>query len=89
MPTVAEGGVPGYAIENSWGLFVPRSVPSAIVSRVNAEVVRIHKLQDVKDRYAVLGLEAVTSSPEQFRNYIETETAKYSKIIKATGAKVD
>jgi tripartite-type tricarboxylate transporter receptor subunit TctC len=89
MPTVAEGGVPGYAIENSWGLFVPRNVPPAVVSKLNAEVVRIHQLQDVKDRYAVLGLEAVTSSPQQFTQYIETEAAKYSKIIKATGAKVD
>jgi tripartite-type tricarboxylate transporter receptor subunit TctC len=89
MPTVAEGGVPGYAIENSWGLFVPRNVPPPIVIKLNSEVVRIHQLQDVKDRYAVLGLEAATSSPDQFRRYIEAEAAKYSKIIKATGAKVD
>ena len=89
MPTVAEGGVPGYAIENSWGLFVPRNVPSEIVARLNAEVIRIHELQEVKDRYGVLGLEAVTSTPEQFAQYIRNESAKYSKIIKATGAKVD
>jgi tripartite-type tricarboxylate transporter receptor subunit TctC len=89
MPTVAEGGVPGYAIENSWGLFAPRSVPPAIVAKLNAEVVRIHELRDVRDRYALLGLEAVTSTPEKFAEYIRTEAAKYSKIIKATGAKVD
>lgn len=59
------------------------------MARLDAEVIRIHELQEVKDSYGVPGLEAVTSTPEQFAQYIRNESAKYSKIIKATGAKVD
>ena len=89
MPTVAEQGIAGYAIENSWGMFARTGTPRPLIMRLNAEMVRIHALPDVRERYANLGLEAVTSTPEGFRKIIETDTAKVGKIIKATGAKVD
>ena len=89
MPTVAEQGVAGYAIDNSWGMFARRGTPPPIIARLNTEMVRIHALPDVRERYANLGLEAVTSTPEGFRKIIETETEKFGKIIKATGARVD
>lgn len=89
MPTVAESGVPGYAIENSWGVFAPKKVPLEIITKLNAEIVRVHNLQDVRDRYASLGLEAVSSTPQGFVKIIQADDAKLSKIIRATGAKVD
>jgi len=89
MPTVAESGVPGYALENSWGVFAPKGVPKPIVAKLNAEIVRVHNLQDVRERFVSLGVEAISSTPEQFAEVIRTDAAKFSKIIKATGAKVD
>jgi tripartite-type tricarboxylate transporter receptor subunit TctC len=89
MPTVAESGVPGYAIENSWGVFAPKKVQKDIVAKLNAEIVRVHNLPDVRERYASYGLEAVSSTPERFAEIIRSDDAKLSKIIKATGAKVD
>lgn len=89
MPTVAEAGVPGYALDNSWGVFAPRRVAKNIVAKLNAEVVRIHGLREVRERYAGLGLEAVTSTPEKFAEFIKSDAAKFEKIIKFTGAKVD
>jgi tripartite-type tricarboxylate transporter receptor subunit TctC len=89
MPTVAESGVPGYAVENSWGVFARKGVPKDIVSKLNTEIVRVHNLQDVKDRYASLGLESVSSTPERFADFIRADEAKYSKIIRETGAKVE
>jgi tripartite-type tricarboxylate transporter receptor subunit TctC len=89
MPTVAESGVPGYAIDNSWGVFARRSVAPGIVAKLNAEIVRIHELHEVRERYASLGLEAVSSTPQKFSQVIEADAGKLSKIIKATGAKVD
>ena len=89
MPTVAESGVPGYAIENSWGVFAPKKVQKDIVAKLNAEIVRVHDLPDVRERYASYGLEAVSSTPERFAEIIRSDDAKLSKIIKATGAKVD
>jgi tripartite-type tricarboxylate transporter receptor subunit TctC len=89
IPTVAESGVPGYAIENSWGVFARKGVPQPIVTRLNTEVVRVHNLQEVKDLYAKFGLEAVSSTPAGFAKIIQADEAKLSRIIKATGAKVE
>ena len=87
--TVAEAGAPGYALENSWGVFAPKRVPAEIVAKLNAEIVRAHNLRDVRDRYALLGVEATPSTPEQFARVIRSDAAKFSKIIKDTGAKVE
>lgn len=89
MPTVAESGVAGYAINNSWGVFARRGTPRPVIAKVNAEIVRIHALPEVRERYASYGLEAATSTPEEFRGIIQSEAAKLGKIIKATGAKVN
>ncbi|MBX3665440.1 MAG: tripartite tricarboxylate transporter substrate binding protein [Burkholderiales bacterium] len=89
MPTVAESGVAGYALDNSWGVFARRGTPRPIVTKVNAEIVRVHALPDVRERYASLGLEAVTGTPAEFRRFIEAEATKFGRIIKETGAKVD
>lgn len=89
MPTVAESGVPGYALDNSWGVFARQSTPRPIIAKLNAEIVRIHALPDVKTRYAGFGLEAVSSTPDEYRRFIQSEAEKFGKIIKATGAKVD
>lgn len=89
MPTVAESGVPGYAIENSWGVFAPKKVPKEVIAKLNTEIVRVHGLHDVRERYASFGLEAVSSTPDAFARIIQADDAKLSKIIKATGAKVD
>ena len=89
MPTVAESGVPGYALDNSWGVFAPARTPKALVARLNAEIVRVHALADVKERYALFGLEAISSTPGEYAEFIRTDAAKFSKIIQSTGAKVD
>ena len=89
MPTVSESGVPGYAVDNWWGLLAPRNVPKSIVSKLNAEIVRVHALPDVRERYAALGLEATSSTPEEFGRYMKTEAEKFGKVIRESGAKVD
>ena len=89
MPTVAESGVPGYALDNSWGVFAPARTPKALVDKLNAEIVRVHALADVKERYALFGLEAISSTPGEYAEFIKSDTAKFSKIIQSTGAKVD
>ncbi|HEY6026933.1 MAG TPA: tripartite tricarboxylate transporter substrate binding protein, partial [Pseudolabrys sp.] len=63
MPTVAESGVPGYALENSWGIFAPKGLPKKLVTTLNTEIVRVHKLKDVRERFVSLGVEATSSTP--------------------------
>jgi tripartite-type tricarboxylate transporter receptor subunit TctC len=89
MPTVAESGVPGYALVNWWGIFAPRGVNKDIVARLSAELARIHGLPDLKERYAVLGVEATSSTPAQFADYIKAEAARFSKVLKEAGAKAE
>jgi tripartite-type tricarboxylate transporter receptor subunit TctC len=89
MPTVAESGVPGYALVNWWGMFAPSGVSQQIVARLSAELARIHGLPDLKERYAALGVEATSSTPAQFAEYIKSEAARFAKVLKEAGAKVD
>ena len=89
MPTVAESGVPGYSLENSWGIFAPKGLPKNLIKTLNTEIVRVHNLKDIKERFVSLGVEATSSTPEEFAAVIKSDAATFSKIIKATGAKVD
>jgi tripartite-type tricarboxylate transporter receptor subunit TctC len=89
MRTVAESGVPGYALDNWWGILAPRNVPKDVAAKLATEIARIHTLADVRERYAALGVEALSSSPEQFAAYIKSEATKFSKVIRESGAKVD
>ena len=87
VATVAEAGLSGYALVNSWGIFAPRGVPRNIIDKVHAELVRAHGLPDLKSRYANLGVEAGSSTPEQFIEFIKGEATKFAKVLREAGAK--
>ncbi len=89
MPTVAESGLPGYSLVNWWGLFAPRGVAQPVVDKLHAELVRAHALPDLKERYANLGVEATSSTPQQFTDYITSEAARFSNVLRDAGAKVN
>ena len=89
MPTVAEAGMPGYALDNWWGILAPRGIPRDVAAKLTAEIVRVHALPEVKERYAALGVEAMSGTQEQFTEYIKSEAARYGGLLKQAGAKVD
>jgi tripartite-type tricarboxylate transporter receptor subunit TctC len=89
VPTVAESGLPGYALVNAWGIFVPRGVPAAIIGKVNAELVRAHGLADLRTRYENLGVEAMSSTPVAFAEVIREDAAKFGRVLREAGAKVN
>jgi tripartite-type tricarboxylate transporter receptor subunit TctC len=89
LPSVAEAGVPGYSLVNWWGVFAPRGVTTDIVATLAAELKRIHALPDVRDRYAQLGVEATSTTPQQFSDYIKSEEALYARVLKEAGAKLE
>ena len=60
-----------------------------IVTRLNAEIVKVMKTADARERMAALDAEIATGTPEQFADYIKSETAKWGKVIKESGARVD
>lgn len=88
VPTVAET-VPGFLLENWWSVLVPKGTPAALVNRLNAEIRRAVEQADVKERYAAVGVEPVSSTPQQLADKIRSESAKYAKLIKDAGVKAE
>jgi tripartite-type tricarboxylate transporter receptor subunit TctC len=89
VPTVAEAGLPGFESTPWMGVLAPAGTPKEIVGKLNAEIVKNMRLQEMKDRLLAQGLEPVGSTPEQFVAHIKADAAKWSKLIKTTGIRLD
>jgi len=87
VPTAAEVGMPDYAVESWFGLVAPAGTPAPVVRRLNAELVKTVAQKDIIDAIEKLGLETITSTPEQFAATIRTDWPKWSAAVKASGAK--
>jgi len=87
LPPCAES-VPGLVAVNWWGVFMPAGTPKAIIDKFHADMVKVMQDPEVKKRFADLGVEAVSSTPEQFAAFVRAEVAKYAKLIKDAGIKV-
>jgi len=85
LPSVAESGLPGFSMTSWWGVLGPAGMPQPIVARLNTEFGRILRLADVQKNFATLGVDATTSTPEEFSSFIKTEFAKYAKLISDIG----
>ena len=89
VPTIAESGVPGYEINNWYGIFVPANTPQDIIQRLNAETIKILKKPDVHAKLIAAGLEPIWSTPKEFADYVRAETDKWRKIVVDSGAKAE
>jgi len=89
IPTLSEAGVPGYEALNWYGVLAPAGTPAPVVTRLNADFVRVLSAPEVKDRLAGEGAEAVGDTPAQFAAFIRTEIAKWSRLIKDAGIRPD
>ncbi|MGQ0525582.1 MAG: Bug family tripartite tricarboxylate transporter substrate binding protein [Betaproteobacteria bacterium] len=85
VPTIAASGVPGFSMTSWWGVLGPAGMQPAIITRLNTELVRILKTDDVKQKFANLGVDAANSTPQEFSSLIRTEIDKYAKLLKAVG----
>jgi tripartite-type tricarboxylate transporter receptor subunit TctC len=85
VPTVAESGLPGFDISAWNGVMAPRNTPPAIIDKLNREMQRVSGLADVRDRAAVQGAELATNSPQEFTKHIQSEVAKWGKLVRASG----
>jgi len=90
LPTIAESGLPGFDLSTWFGLLVPAGTPPEIVAKLNAEVVRALNASDMRERLQRMGAEPpANNTPEHFAVFIRSEAAKYAKVVKSSGAKVD
>ena len=89
LPTVDEIALPGFEANTWHGVVVPAGTPGAIVARLNREIVAILHLPDVVERLSGQGAEALGSTPEEFAAYIKSESVKWAKVVRDSGAKAE
>ncbi len=89
LPTMIEAGVPGYDVTGWYGLVAPPKTPQPIIARLNREIAKLLHTQEVRERLAADGSEVVGSSPEQFRAHVKSEVAKWSKLAKQAGIRIE
>ena len=88
-PTIAESGFPGYVVDNMVGVLVSAATPRALVAKLNADIARILNQPDVRERLSGVGFDAIGNPSAEFGVYLKSEMAKWAKVIKDSGAKVD
>lgn len=87
LPTIAEAGVPGYELINWYGVMAPAGTPQPIIAKINSEFAAVVKSPDASERMASQSTEPNTSTPEEFRAYLKSETTKWAGLIKSADLK--
>ena len=82
VPTIAEAGVPGYAADNWWGIMAPAGVPKPMVDKLYAAIQAALQAPELQEAFAREGAASVTMSTEEFAHYIESEIAKWGRVVK-------
>ena len=88
VPTIGES-VPGFEVSPWYGLFAPAGTPKEIIARLNTELTKVMKSQEINERMTTLGWDPVTNSPEEFTAQIKSELAIWADVVKKSGAKID
>jgi tripartite-type tricarboxylate transporter receptor subunit TctC len=89
VPTIAESGFPGFDASSWFGLVGPASLPREIALKIQAEVARILKDPALREKFIQQGADPIGNTPDEFGQYMKEETAKWAKIVKASGAQAD
>jgi len=90
LPTIAESGLPGFDLTTWFGVMLPAGTPPGIVARLNAEIVRGLSAPDMRERLAAMGAQPpADNTPENFTAFIRAEAARYARVVRDSGARVD
>ncbi len=89
VPTAKEAGVDNYEVPIWYGILAPAGTPANIIATLNQELTKALTSADLRERLAAVDVEPMTSTPEQFAAFIKSETVRYAKVIKDSGAKAD
>ncbi len=86
IPTIAESGLPGFAVDNWYGIVGPANMPRPLVAGIHRDIGAALMLPDIRERLAALGIVVfTTATPEEFGGYIKTEFQRYAKVVKDAG----
>ena len=89
LPTVAESGVPGFAVTGWYGMLVPAGTPAPVLNTLHEAVVSAVKSKDIKDRLSGDAAEPVGSTPQEFADHLRTEIDKWASVIKKAGVRAE
>jgi tripartite-type tricarboxylate transporter receptor subunit TctC len=89
VPTISEAGVPGYEVTNWWGIAAPAGTPRPVIERLHRELSAVVASSETQKRFEAEGADPLQMTPEEFGRFIAQETAKWSKVVKESGARVD
>jgi tripartite-type tricarboxylate transporter receptor subunit TctC len=88
-PTVSEAGLPGFDVTSWYGMFAPAGLPGDLLKKLNEDIAAALATPDLGKRLASLGADPAPLSPEDFGTFVRDEIAKWAKVVKESGAKVD
>src|SRR5438067_1784318 len=90
VPTAEEAGLGGYQVITWYGVFAPAATPPAIVSRLHADLVKAMQTPDVREKLEGIGADGTVSrSPEEFAALVRADTARYARIVKDIGLRIE
>lgn len=89
VPTVAESGLPGYEASTWIGVLAPSGTPRGLIDRLHAEIIKILAMPEIKERVTSLGFSLIANTPEEFSAQIKSDLAKWARVIRVSGARVD
>jgi len=89
LPTLSEAGVPGFEAITWHGVVVPAATPGLLVERLNADIVKVLHMRDLRERLESLGAELAIGTPQDFAEYIAREIPKWAKVVKDSGARAE
>jgi tripartite-type tricarboxylate transporter receptor subunit TctC len=89
LPTLSEAGVPGFEAITWHGVVVPAATPAPLIEQLNADIVRVLRMPDVRERFESLGAEIAAGTPRDFADYIAREIPKWAKVVRDSGARAE
>lgn len=89
LPTVAEAGVPGFEVINWFGIMAPGRTPASLVERLHAEITTALRAPDVREKLLAQGSEIIGNTPREFAQFLRNDIAKWAKLVKAAGIRLD
>jgi len=89
IPTVAEAGLPGFVVTDWQGALAPARTPPEMIAKLNADIAGALRSPDVREKLSALGMELLSSTPQEFGDYIRSEIDKWAKVVRQAGIKVE